>query len=177
MPNSVAAIDYDADSRVTPSQRITLAQLENITVRKGADLWEGMRGANKMPSRAQMSPRYLATVLRNAVLIRVLPGGEEFQMRIVGDAVVQAEGMSMAGMTMAEIDLILPGYGSILHKGYSWTYRHAAPAAYRGWYVREADRRSIYHESVVMPLGDDGQTVDHILVVGVYALQEGDALR
>jgi hypothetical protein len=65
----------------------------------------------------------------------------------------------------------------MLHKGYSWTYRHGAPGAYRGWYVREADRRSIYHESVVMPLGDDGQTVDHILVVGVYALQDGDALR
>src|ERR1700743_1613120 len=124
MPNSLAAMAMKGESRAQASRRIALDQVENITVRKGIDLWDGMRGANAMPSRAQMSPRYLASVLRNAVLIRVLPNGEEFQARIVGDAIVQADGFSMRGMTMAEIDLILPTYGTLLRKGYSWTYRH-----------------------------------------------------
>ncbi|HEY5338087.1 MAG TPA: PAS domain-containing protein [Rhizomicrobium sp.] len=160
-----------------PSHAITLADIENVTVRKGIDLWQQMRGSNVMPSRAQMSPRQLSGILRNTVLVRALLNGEEFEMRIVGDAVVQAQGTSLQGMTMAEIDLVLPGHGSQLRKGYGWTYRKAAPGAYRGWYVREADGRSMYHESVVLPLGDDGRTVDHILVVGVYAMQPGETLR
>ena len=35
----------------------------------------------------------------------------------------------------------------------------------------------MFHESLVMPLGDDGEKVDHILVVGVYAMQPGQTLR
>ena len=43
--------------------------------------------------------------------------------------------------------------------------------------IVEADGRAMFHESLVMPLGDDGETVDHILVVGVYAMQPGATLR
>jgi hypothetical protein len=130
-----------------------------------------------MPSRADMSPRAMSGLLRNTVLVRVIGAGDEFEFRIVGDAIVQAQGASLQGMTMAEIDLVLPGYGALLHDTYANTYRERAPFAYRGWYVREADGHSMFHESLVMPLGDDGQTVDHIMVVGVYALQPGATLR
>ena len=160
-----------------PSHPITLAEIENSTVRKGVDLWQELRGARPMPSRAQMSPRLLSGILKNSVLVRALANGTEFEMRIVGDAVVQAQGASLQGMTMAEIDLVLPGYGSLLRKVYAWTCRNVAPGTYRGWYIREADGHSMYHESAVLPLSDDGRTVDHLLVVGVYAMQPGDMLR
>lgn len=156
---------------------IALAEIENALVQKAHGIWENARGSKRMPSRADMSPRVMSGLLRNAVLIRVIDSGAEFEFRIVGDAIVQAQGASLQGMTMAEIDLVLPGYGSLLHNAYSNTYRKRAPFAYRGWYVREADGRAMFHESLVMPLGDDGETVDHILVVGVYAMQPGATLR
>lgn len=130
-----------------------------------------------MPSRADLSPRVLAGLLRNTGLIRVLDGESEFEMRIVGDALVTAQGASFQGMTTAEIDLVLPGYGAVLNSVYRYVSATKAPAAYRGWYVREADGHSLYHESIILPLSDDGQRVDHLLVVGAYAKQPGGVLR
>jgi hypothetical protein len=156
---------------------IALPEIENVLTRKAYDIWENARGARRMPSRADMSPRAMSGLLRNTVLVRVIGAGDEFEFRIVGDAIVMAQGASLQGMTMAEIDLLLPGYGSTLHNAYSNTYRKCMPSAYRGWYVREADGHAMFHESLIMPLGDDGETVDHILVVGVYAMQPGGTLR
>jgi hypothetical protein len=155
---------------------IALPNIENPLVQKALGIWENARGARSMPARADMSPRVMSGLLRNTVLIRVIGAGDEFEFRIVGDAIVQAQGASLQGMTMAQIDLVLPGYGSTLHNAYRHAYRKRRAAAYSGWYMREADGRSMFHESLVMPLGDDGETVDHILVVGVYAMQPGQTL-
>jgi len=166
--NSLAIAENRADLRLEPSRPITLDDIENAIVRRGVDLWKQACGNKAIPPRAEMSPRALSGILRNTVLVRVLSNGEDFELRIVGDAVVQAEGRSLQGMTTAEIELVLPGYGEVLRKGYAWTQRKAQPGAYRGWYSREADQRTMYHETAVLPLSDDGKTVDHILVVGAY---------
>jgi hypothetical protein len=177
MQNTNLAAKMPAEGQPRPRHGIALPEIENPLVQKALTIWDNARGARSMPSRADMSPRVMAGLLRNTVLVRVIGAGEEFEFRIVGDAIVQAQGASLQGMTMAQIDLVLPGYGSILHNAYANTWRKRAPCAYRGWYVREADGRTMFHESLVMPLGDDGETVDHILVVGVYAMQPGQALR
>ena len=156
---------------------IPLPEITNPLVQKALSIWETARGSRAMPSRADMSPRVMAGLLRNTVLVRVIGDGDEFEFRIVGDAIVQAQGASLQGMTMAAVDLVLPGYGSLLHNAYRHTWRRRAPFAYSGWYVREADGRSMFHESLVMPLSDDGEKIDHILVVGVYAMQPGQTLR
>jgi hypothetical protein len=172
----IAAVEEpEAPSR--PRHAIALPNIENPLVQKALSIWENARGVRTMPSRADMSPRVMSGLLRNTVLVRVIGAGDEFEFRIVGDAIVQAQGASLQGMTMAQIDLVLPGYGAILHNAYLNTWRKRAPFAYSGWYVREADGRSMFHESLVMPLGDDGKTVDHVLVVGVYAMQPGQTLR
>ncbi|HEY8950520.1 MAG TPA: PAS domain-containing protein [Rhizomicrobium sp.] len=177
MQNTKIAADLPAEMPSRPRHGIGLSDLENPLVQKALSIWENARGSRSMPSRADMSPRAMSGLLRNTVLVRVLGQGDEFEFRIVGDAIVQAQGASLQGMTMAQIDLVLPGYGSILHNAYANTWRKRIPCAYSGWYVREADGRSMFHESLVMPLGDDGETVDHILVVGVYAMQPGQTLR
>ncbi|HWD48468.1 MAG TPA: hypothetical protein VG309_00985 [Rhizomicrobium sp.] len=171
--NSLAIAENRADLRLEPSHPITLDDIENAIVQRGVDLWMEARGSKSMPSRMQLSPRVLSPILRNTVLVRVISGGEDFELRIIGDAVVQAEGRSLQGMTTAEIDLVLPGYGEVLRKGYAWAQRKAEPGAYRGWYDREADERTMYHETAVLPLSDDDKTVDHILVVGAYIVQTG----
>ena len=150
-------------------QQIELHEIANPLIRRGFDLWQRLRGARRFPTRTELSPRHMPELLRNAVLIRVVEGGEEFQFRVIGDAIVMAQGASFQGMTTHEVDRVLPGYGSALRGIYRRIYKSGEPLAFRGWYEREADQHSFFHETVVLPLGPDGGAVDHIFVVGVYA--------
>ncbi len=160
-----------------PGARIALSEIENVLVGKGVAIWQQLRGPRPYPTRAEMSPRVMSGLLRNSVLVRVLCEGDEYEFRIVGDAIVQAQGASLQGMTMAEIDLVLPGYGSQLRSVYKSAYRKRIAEAYRGWFVREADDRSMFRESVVLPLGEAGQPPDHLLILAVNAMQPGEKPR
>ena len=149
--------------------RIEIGEIQNPLLRKGLDLWARMRGYRRFPARSDLSPRDMASLLRNTALVRVLKGGEEYEFRIVGDAIVQAQWASLQGLTMREVDSKLPGYGSALRSGYRAVFETREPLAYRGWFERSADKRAFFHESLVLPLGTDGKTVDHLLIIGVYA--------
>jgi hypothetical protein len=173
----IAAVDEPAEKPSRARHDIALPEIENPLVQRALVIWENARGSRSMPSRAGMSPRVMSGLLRNTLLVRVIGAGEEFEFRIVGDAIVLAQGASLQGMTTAQIDLVLPGYGSALHGAYANVWCNRAPNAYRGWYVREADGRSFFHESLIMPLGEDGTSPDHLLCVGVYAIQPGQTLR
>lgn len=168
----IAAAEEPPGKPARPGQRIALPEIENPLVQKALDLWESARGEKAMPSRADMSPRAMSGLLRNTVLVRVIGDGAEFEFRIVGDAVVLAQGgASLQGMTMAQIDLVLPGYGSALHSAFLAAYHSRSPVAYRGWYVRDADGHAMFHETLITPVGDSDEAVDHIIAVGVYAMQ------
>ncbi|HXM00400.1 MAG TPA: hypothetical protein VN932_10760, partial [Rhizomicrobium sp.] len=97
--------------------------------------------------------------------------------RIVGDAIVAAQGGSFQGKTTAEIDATLPGYGRMLHRVYRDACQAAAPRAYRGWFEPSTDGRAFFHETVILPLGADGEQVDHLLVLAVYAYSSDQVLR
>jgi hypothetical protein len=155
---------------------VPLSDLHNATVQKGVGIWQRMRGARPFPSRADMSPRQLSDLLRNTALVRVICAGE-YELRIVGDALVQAQGQSFQGMTMTEIDLVLPGHGSILTHIYNTVIERAAPISFRGWYHREADGRSLFHETAVLPLASAGNVIDHLIVFGAYAFTADEKLR
>lgn len=150
-------------------RRILLEDVQNPILRKGIEVWTRAKDSRRMPSRAQMTPRILAGVLRNTALVRVIGEAEEFQFRIVGDAIVQAKGMSYKNMTTADLERLVPGYGRGLHYAYSLVCTSRAPAAWRGWFERTDDARAYFQESVTLPLSDDDDIVDHLLVMGVYA--------
>lgn len=153
---------------------IPVAEVQNPLLLRGLTLWERLRGSRPFPSRNDMSPRLFAGLLRNTLLVRVT--GDDFEFRIVGDAIVTAQGASFQSLTTAQIDERLPGYGHMLHRAYSMIVADAAPSAFRGWFERKADGRAFFHESLGLPLGTDG-VVDHLLILGVYAYNDAQALR
>jgi hypothetical protein len=152
------------------------ADVQNPLLRKAFDLWNALRGNRSFPSRGDVTPRNMAEFLRNTVLVRVLEGGKEFQFRIVGDAMVEVQGASFQGLTTAEIESQLPGYGAMLKSVYRQICKSGEPLAFRGWFVHPNTHLAFFHESLIMPLGEDGAAVDHILVVGIYAF-EADGLK
>jgi hypothetical protein len=158
-------------------QEIALSDIHSPTVQRGLDIWNRVRGNRLFPARAEVTPRMLSDLLRHTTLVRVLENNEEYEIRIIGDAMVQMQGRSFQGMSTAEIDLLVPGHGLVLRTVYNEVCRRRAPLVSRGWYTREADKRTLFQETLVMPLGNNEQAVDHILAFAVYALSAEDSLR
>jgi hypothetical protein len=162
---SFAATAENAPDGWRSRNAIALADLESPIVRKGLEAWERVRGKRRMPSRAAMNPRALAGVLTHVAVLRVIGDGEEFEFRIVGDQIRVQQGVPLQGKRMVDVEQMLPAYGSVLRRIYRNAYEAGEPLAFRGWYTRPADNHPFFHEVVIMPLGDDGEHVDHLIVV------------
>ncbi len=155
------------------SEGITGGDIEPADVRsaplhKGLTLWRELRGSRLFPSRQQMTPRALGSLLRNTMLAKVLNGGREFQLRVIGDAIMTVQNDSLQGMTTAEVEKVLPRYGEMLRRNYSVVCTLKAPRALRGKFCREVDNRVFYREHLMLPLGETDAAVDHIISLIVY---------
>jgi hypothetical protein len=158
-----------------PTTRVDTSDIQNAQLRKAFELWTKLKGERPFPARSEISPRDLVDFLRHIVLVRVLDGGNEFQFRIVGDAIVLAQGHTFQGLTTAEIELQLPGYGKMVKRAYQRVYADRKPLLLRGWFEHASTKRAFLHETLGLPLGPDPETVDHILVVAVYAFSHDKA--
>ena len=159
----------------TPTVRVSTAEIQSAQLRKAFDLWTKLKGERPFPPRSEVSPRDMSEFLRNTVLVRVLDGGKEFQFRIVGDAIVLAQGQSFQGLTTTEIDVRIPGYGSMIRAAYQRVHTEQKPLVLRGWYEHALSQRAFFHETMGLPLGPDAETVDHILVVAIFAFGQDAA--
>ena len=148
---------------------VSLDDLEHAVVRTGANYWRMLRGERRLPARADLAPREMRGILKNIVLLKTIDGGKDFEYRITGDAQVQAFGFHFRNMRISHITAASPDFGKTMHGLYEHVRATAEPFAVRGWVGREvADARFVYYESAFLPLGDDGVTVDHILIVSIY---------
>lgn len=151
-------------SAMHPHSEIALEELAHPVVLRSLAIWRQACGARAFPSRDEMVPKALAPMLRHVALVRVLDDGEEFDLRVMGDAIAVQQGTHFNGTT-AQIDAKLPTYGSQLKRVYRHVVEARAPRAYRGWYERPVDRRPINYETIILPASDDGTEVDHLIVV------------
>lgn len=153
----------------------SLDELDNAIVRTGANYWRLIRGDRKIPARRDLHPREMRGILRHVVLLKVIDGGRDFEYRITGDAHVEAYGLNFNNMRLSAIEAASPDFGKMMRGLYEHVRVTADPFAVRGWVGREiADARFVYFESVFLPLGDDGEHVDHIACVSVYVPKAPD---
>ena len=108
-PSLTTIPDIARDQRVRTA--ITLDELQNPIVCEALATWERMRQGRRMPSRADMGPRAMRGFLKHAALIQVVDGGQDFRYRVVGDAVIIQQGLALNGITTADLDARIPGYG------------------------------------------------------------------
>lgn len=161
----MSSASFTAQSETRPRTAIALDALEHPTVKKGLEVWQDACRGRRMPTKADLSPRVMLRLLANTALLRVLDGGEEFVFRVVGDQIAVQQGAQFQGKTMAQIDAMLPGHGTVLKRIYQRVMEAGAPLAFRGWYLRPADQHPFCHEVVILPAGEDGATIDHLFVV------------
>lgn len=134
--------------------------------------WNALRGARRFPTRDEIMPRDIASLLRHIVLIRVLDDGADFEYRIVGDAHVQAQGVNFVGTRLTEFEAEAE-CDPHTRVTYEFVRSTGEALAIRGWVGRDAPESPFcYYETVFLPLGEN-ETVDHLLVVSCYAPREG----
>ena len=157
-----------------PSTVIGLKDAESAPVRQGIAYWRRIRGSRRFPSRSDVAPREIASILRHAVLMRVVDNGADYEYRIVGDAHTVAHGFCMQGKLLSQMDEHAPGYGAVLRTIYEPVVSQRVAFGLRGWIARgEEEPEFIHSESVFLPLGPEDETVDHILNFSAYILPRG----
>jgi hypothetical protein len=148
---------------------VSLDDLDNAVVRTGAAYWRALKAGRQLPARSQLRPRDMIGILRNIVLLKVVDSGKDYEYRITGDAHVQAYGLPFQDMRLSQITAVAPDFGRMMHGLYEHVRATGDPFAVRGWVGREIpDARFVYYESAFLPLAEDGETIDHILVVSIY---------
>ena len=158
---------HPAATTETSVEFVAPEALTSEPVSRALRYWKDKRGAQRFPSRTQITPRDMMAFLRNIVLVRVLDGGADYEYRIAGDAHVQAFGTDFKGLRLTELEAVEPEYGRATRITYEHVRVLGEPFALRGWVAPTAKSAFSYHETVFMPLGTDNQ-VDHLLIATVF---------
>ncbi|HEY8950474.1 MAG TPA: PAS domain-containing protein [Rhizomicrobium sp.] len=148
-----------------PGTAIAPPDLALSPTRDAYAAWQAARGTRRMPSRAEMTPRVMKTFLSYIALTEIVDG--DFRFRVVGDGIAAKQKLPLIGKTLTDVDSMVPGFGTFLRDLYRQTVEKRDALAYRGRYVRTADGHPFTYEAVILPLGNDGETPDHVLVVSV----------
>ena len=134
-------------------------------VRRGYAHWRRLCGDRAMPARADVKPGEVAPILGHLVLVDVLRDPLDFRYRLIGTVVETHNSAPYTGKCLSE----LPGKGpgSAIFENLRNVVDGAAPSAKSVPYV--GPFRDYKHtESVALPLSDDGNTVNMIMIFADY---------
>jgi hypothetical protein len=127
------------------------------------DYWEAQRGTRSMPARADIDPIDLKSLLPLLILIDVVPDPRRYVYRLVGTQEVEMRGADPTGKPVTEAY-----YGESPEETTCYldrVVRTRQPVLYRGTY--QPLRTRVQQEDVLyLPLSQDGQTVNMIMVLG-----------
>ena len=151
---------------------ITPAELESPEVRAIFAIWEERRGRRPMPTREEIVPKPLGKLLRYISLTRFVPEDGDYEVRIIGDAHVEAYGRNSPGERLSAVKSTSPEFVAALKHSYDLVRTQRAPLGYRGIMGRDLSQaRFDWFETLYMPLG--GGDVEFILNASVYRPRDG----
>jgi hypothetical protein len=134
-------------------------------------LWRACCRGSLLPKRADFDPLQLRPHLGWLCVVEVqrgAPGAEDLVYRLIGTGIVDMVGRDATGKPVSQV--LPPGALTI--------YRHLIakprPARSHGQ-VAWRGKGFIRHESLLLPLADDGRTVDRFLVEMVFPEGAGKA--
>jgi hypothetical protein len=146
---------------------VALDDIESAPLRVGLTYWEGVRGFRRFPARADVKPRDIATALQYMSLLKV--EGDDFIYRIVGDAIVRAYDIPLQNRRVSDIAFDEPGFDVIVLPLFRKIVETGKPIAVRGTTGHDVTRANFTdYENVLLPLGPDDQTVDHVITFSYY---------
>jgi len=149
---------------------VEFERLEATVPRQAAARWKSLTGARRFP----LAPdSVLAVVPHNAIVVRVIDDGADYEYRSVGDALVEGFQEDFSGRLLSDIIVTTPRFGIGLRMLYEMVRHSGEPLYYRGWVGADMPgAKFVYYESAVLPFGRDEAGVDHILVASQLILRD-----
>lgn len=149
---------------------IAFSGLESEALRLGYDYWRSKCDGRRFPSRDDIRPREIASLLRYVSLIKV--EGDDFVYRIVGDTIVMSYGVSLQNRRLSDLVYDEPGFGTFVIPLLRQVAETGEPLARRGKVGRDVTHVNFTHcENLLLPLGPNDETVDHVLTFSSYVSQ------
>lgn len=147
---------------------IDFAEVACPVLRSGYEYWRSKCAARHFPTREDIQPREIAPYLRYVSLIKV--EGDDFLYRIVGDVVVMSYAVPLQNRRLSDLAYDEPGFGCYVIPRLKRVRESGEPLAVRGKLGRDITLANFTDsENLLLPLGHDGKTVDHIMVFSNYA--------
>lgn len=142
--------------------RVTLDSLRSPVLRHVLGVWDAKRNGRAHPARRDLRPRDFAPYLRHLSLARVMDGGDDFELRIIGDEIVQSYGENFTGRTLSSIaefvgDAVVLAYRTVLVEG--------GPVLLHGFFESPRDHH-FRREVLLMPIGAEAR-VEFVLSAGM----------
>jgi len=124
--------------------------------------WLDIRGRRRMPSRDDLNPADIVSLLPNISLVDVEHDSGRYKIRLVGTETVKVMGVDLTGRYLDE----LPNIERFLKDRYDWMVRERRPYLYSDK-LEWADKNYYNFCSLGLPLSRDGEDVD-ILMYSTY---------
>lgn len=148
-----------------------LDELETAPLKMAVEYWQSVRGDRLFPSRKELKPRAIASLLPHLALLKVIDGGADFEHRIVGDAQVRAYRVRLQNRRFSEIAVEAPELVSLCKPLFLKVVETRAPLCWRartGYDAVNVVFKEV--EGVALPLGEKEQTVDYVAVFNTYKM-------
>jgi hypothetical protein len=130
--------------------------------------WQSKRAGRKMPSRSDLDPAELKTLLPSMILVDVLydaAGKAEFVYRLLGTREVEIRGENPTGKRVADT-FFGPSLENVIGC-YQTVVDHREPYLDDDYYLRDGDDFAD-EANIFLPLSNDGEQVNMILVYTAY---------
>lgn len=129
------------------------------------EYWDGKRSGRRMPARADLEPLDLTFIFGNVILVDVVDEvPPRFRVRLHGTNLVQRAGYELTGKMLDELPVA--GFRDLANQSFTHVATTGAPFHTRR--DRIIDGRFARYETVIMPLSDDGERVNRLLIGLVY---------
>ncbi len=140
-------------------------RIRHPELRRLYDYWNARRGGRRYPARLDTDPVELKFALGNVSLIEVVDDTPRFRWRLVGSLLVQRLGGDDMTNRMLD-DYPNPEYRDYLIGTYRDIVRRGQPR--RSMNERVIDGKPRQFEVIRLPLAEDGETINMILICSMY---------
>ncbi|HYM01853.1 MAG TPA: PAS domain-containing protein [Stellaceae bacterium] len=141
-------------------------------VRKLYEYWHRIRPApERLPGRQHLDPLDIADLMPNVFMVEMVGDPVRYRYRLVGTRIVAAMQRDVTGRWYDEAHPGVLDHPMHRYLEERWLAKRATWRRGRPWLHVDPDIYEI--EQVVLPMARDGETVDLMLIITVFFLNDG----
>lgn len=146
------------------TEELPLDAVAQPRLRVVLDHWNAVRGAARMPARREIDPVALKEALGIVMIARREPALDDYRFSLFGTEIARAQQTDYTSKLASQLEP--KAYADIVLSSY-----RRAQATGRPYYGRisiSVDHELVSYHRLVLPLADDGETVDALLVASEH---------